>query len=117
MRQRALPLWDTKDLVTYTEVDEYRSSVYPDKGPRLIQALREDLALYAETTNENAALTCLIDINQNVVLLAALDFAWFDFSVEVFRACLQPAQTPPKLLQNLFDTALRQMAKRLLVEA
>lgn len=108
MNQRELPFWDTSDFVTYTEVEEYRTRVYPRRGPRLLAELRDYVIVYANEED----LSMLGRINILVVTLAALNPDWFDFSVEVFRTCILPSQTPPKLLHSLFETTVRQLAKK-----
>lgn len=109
MNQHQLPLWDTDHLATYSDVEQYRAHHYPKRGPGLVAGIREEILRYVE--REGADLDCLRALNRLVIELSALNPVWFEFSTEVFRTCLFPASTPPKLLQSLFESTLRQLVK------
>lgn len=110
MTQRSLPIWEAKQIHTYSEICAYREREYASSGPKLARKLGWELQQYAETDE----VRYLAMANQTIMILTALCPEWRDLSVEIFMACFSLYQKDhgltPDRLQESYTAILTRMA-------
>ena len=86
MKQTTLPLWNSNNPVTYTELRCLCSQRYVQKSEQLIKTVETCLAAYDEAEDTNTAICVLEALEECVLELSCLNPAWNELSCIVFEA-------------------------------
>lgn len=112
MKQATLPLWQSSNHVTYTELKEMLEQLYEERGPQLVKRAFELI----EALDECFSLSLFSDLNELVLELSALSpSGWAEFSTMIFARNLLCqnglyTQRPMANVRDTFMTTVKGLA-------
>ena len=113
MHEQPFPFWLSKNVTTYTELQQFCEERYRTEGPWLIRETSAILEAYQQAEDVEV-LQILRKLDDLSLTLSCFNTEWIDFSVAVFEVFVLPTKASTMVaklyLKDLFNSTLRRIA-------
>jgi hypothetical protein len=86
-----IPFWTSDQVITYSELQKFRSSEYAHRSPALIQKVKTALLRFYNAPTKITAINALLELDEYAFELSCFNSEWVDFSTVVFELAIIPS--------------------------